>query len=282
MASLAGLSQTYGYPTQNFPNGYYTVTLSFTSADRLERLRHEQLECRGSWSSNVPFYNNSPPAGCTAMFGANGSGTVVLPGSGAATYVNTLVFANSSNSYTLRAGAGGSTLEFLPSATKAGGGAIPEGAAFVEVVSGSHTIAANAQLDGALDVSTLDRAAAMRFSGALSGTGGLVLSGEGSVTLSSDNNSYTGGTTVDGGTLYLDDSGALPHGSSLTVGAGGSQIFNQLLEGARIESAGAVASSVSSVPEPGSLATLGPLRSSAWHTRGWRRRAGRSRSDRRW
>ena len=122
--------------TPNFPNGYYTVTLSFTSATAWSVSGTNNWSDSGSWSSNVPIYNNSPPAGCTAMFGANGSGTVVLPGSGATTYVNTLVFANSSNSYTLTAGSGGSTLEFLPSATKAGGGAIPEGAAYVEVVSG--------------------------------------------------------------------------------------------------------------------------------------------------
>ena len=130
-------------------------------------------------------------------------------------------------------------MECLPSATEPAGGVIPEGAAFVEVVSGQHVIAVNAQLDSALDASTLDTAAAIRFSGHLSGTGSLVLSGEGSVTLSSNDNSYTGGTTVDGGTLYLDDSRALANGSSLTVGAGGSQVFNQLLEAARIEPAAA-------------------------------------------
>ena len=213
------------------------------------------------------------PGSCAAMFGAAGYGAVVLPGSGAATYANTLVFANSSNSYALTAGPGGSRLECLPSATEPAGGVIPEGAAFVEVVSGQHVIAVNAQLDSALDASTLDTAAAIRFSGHLSGTGSLVLSGEGSVTLSSNDNSYTGGTTVDGGTLYLDDSRALANGSSLTVGAGGSQVFNQLLEAARIEpaAAGAVASSVSWVPEPGTLATLAAAAIFCLAARGWRR-----------
>ena len=185
-----GFSQSQYYFNRNFPNGLDTVTLSFTSATAWSVSGTNNWSDDGSWSSNVPSYNNSPLAGCTAMFGANGSGTVVLPGSGATTYVNTLVFANSSNSYTLTAGSGGSTLEFLPSAAKAGGGAIPEGAAYVEVVSGSHTIAANAQLDCALDVSTLDPAASMTFSGALSGSGSLVLSGSGTLILS-DNNSYT-------------------------------------------------------------------------------------------
>ena len=40
------------------------------------------------------------------------------------------------------------------------------------------------------------------------------------------NNSYTGGTNVLGGTLIVSSASALPYGSSLTVGAGATLIFN--------------------------------------------------------
>jgi hypothetical protein len=55
-------------------------------------------------------------------------------------------------------------------------------------------------------------------------SGGLVNEGGGRVVLSSAN-SYTGGTIVTGGTLEVSDSGALPDGSSLMVGAGAASLF---------------------------------------------------------
>ncbi len=270
----AGFSQSQYYFNPNFPNGLDTVTLSFTSATAWSVSGTNNWSDIGSWSSSVPNYNNSPLAGCIAMLGAQGSGTVVLPGAGATTYVNTLVFANSSNSYTLTAGSGDSTLEFLPSAAKAGGGAIPEGAAYLEVVSGQHTIAANAQLDCALDVSMLDPAASMTFSGALSGSGSLVLSGSGTLILSGDN-SYNGGTTVETGTLYLTGSGSLPADSTLTVGAGGTLDYDpSVLTMSPVEPAVAGAAATA-VPEPGTLAMLAAGAIVCLAARSWRRRARR-------
>ena len=49
------------------------------------------------------------------------------------------------------------------------------------------------------------------------GSGTLVLSGE---------NSYSGGTTIDQGTLCAADPNALPDGTSLTIAAGGAFVFD--------------------------------------------------------
>ena len=51
----------------------------------------------------------------------------------------------------------------------------------------------------------------------LSGNGQLILSGTGS---------YTGGTFVEGGTLYMTSSTAIANDSNLTVGAGGTFVFD--------------------------------------------------------
>ncbi len=77
------------------------------------------------------------------------------------------------------------------------------------------------------------------------GSGVMVLSG---------NNSYDGGTTVNEGTLVVTSSTALPDGTSLTVGAGGTFVFDPSLSlgGAPV----AASAAVTAVPEPGTLALL--------------------------
>ena len=55
-------------------------------------------------------------------------------------------------------------------------------------------------------------------------SGGLTKVGGGQLTLSGVNG-YTGGTTVSDGTLAIANGGALPSGTSLTVGAGGEVVF---------------------------------------------------------
>ena len=65
----------------------------------------------------------------------------------------------------------------------------------MEVVYGSHTIAANAQLGCELDVSTLDSAAALTYAGAISGNGALYKLGSGMLTLAGSN-TYSGSTTI--------------------------------------------------------------------------------------
>ena len=60
-----------------------------------------------------------------------------------------------------------------------------------------------------------------QLSGNLSGNGGLVVMGNGTLLLSGTDNTYGGGTAVDSGTLIVASDDALPDGSSLTVGGAG-------------------------------------------------------------
>jgi autotransporter-associated beta strand protein len=85
----------------------------------------------------------------------------------------------------------------------------------------------------------------------VSGNGSLTMSGTGTILLSG-NSTYTGGTTVDSGTLIVTNSDAFPNGTSLTVGAGGTFIFDP--SAAAAPAAGAVAAAV---PEPSTLTLLG-------------------------
>ena len=77
--------------------------------------------------------------------------------------------------------------------------------------------------DGSLSDGTLSSGARTVFNGTvganLTGSGGLVKDGAGTVVLCGKN-SYSGGTTVLAGTLIVNSSDSLPDGSSLTIGAG--------------------------------------------------------------
>jgi autotransporter-associated beta strand protein len=81
-----------------------------------------------------------------------------------------------------------------------------------------------------------------------SGGGGLIITGSGTVNLSGTN-TYTGGTTVSAGTLIVNAAGALPDGTSLTVGAGGTFIFDPSQSASSATTAAPVTTNVvSSIP----------------------------------
>ena len=79
------------------------------------------------------------------------------------------------------------------------------------------------------------------------GPGTLILSGT---------DTYTGGTDVAAGTLAVKTSPALPAGTSLTVGAGGTFIFDPSFTGSPVTGGAVSAGGVAAVPEPGTLALL--------------------------
>ena len=107
------------------------------------------------------------------------------------------------------------------------------------------------------------------------GMGGLLKTGLGTLVLSGTN-SYDGGTEVAAGTLEITTTAALPSGTSLTVGDGGTFIFDP--SAADTPLVGSAASGVTTVPEPGTLALAiaGAAMSAAYR---WRR--GCSNRDRR-
>ena len=85
----------------------------------------------------------------------------------------------------------------------------------------------------------------------IAGSETLTMQGSGELILSNSGNDWTGGTVVESGTLIITTAGALPAGSSLTVGAGGTMIFDSSA------SAGPAVimadNRVNAVPEPSTL-----------------------------
>ena len=143
--------------------------------------------------------------GITATFGSlSGAGPTVNVTVNKAFTAGSLVFGNSSVSYTLAGD--GSSGHVLTLDNGAGGGAS------ISVSSGSHAISAPLDIANGLAVAlSADPAAntpALTISGPVSGTGGLRKTGPGTLVLSATN-SYTGGAEVAGGTLRTMARGAL-------------------------------------------------------------------------
>jgi autotransporter-associated beta strand protein len=161
----------------------------------------------GTWASLANWTNQNIPEfqGATANFGNTSKpATVTLDGSWS---VGTLQF-NSSNSYTLAPGNGGSlTMD---------NGAAP---AAISDISGSHFITAPVALNSNVQITTAG-GSQLTISGNVSGTGGVTISGAGTLVLSGTN-TFTGGTTLSSGaTLRLAPNGGLTALSSLTLNPG--------------------------------------------------------------
>ena len=171
----------------------------------------------GSWNrdadgaiSTASFWNGGLPggAGDAATFGpaisAPRTATVDQP-----TTLGSIILDSSAAGYTI-AGPAPIALQTLG------------GNAQIQVLAGSHTISAPIELANNVQVAVA--AASLEVAGPIGGSGGLTKSGAGSLVLSGAN-TFTGGTTVADGTLYIADRNALADGASLTVSAGGTLIF---------------------------------------------------------
>ena len=158
----------------------------------------------------VPPRRRRHRAGAAFSGSANTALTVTLD---APQTVGRLVFGNTgstSTGYTLS----GSTLTLNDSGTST-----------VTVLSGMHAISAPVEIAGGSLAVVVSSSGVLGISGNVSDDGdqrSLTLAGDGSGQLIlSGSNNYGGGTTVGAGTLIVNNSAALPDGSSLTVGAGG-------------------------------------------------------------
>ena len=174
---------------------------------------------------------------------SSGTISVSVPGSGYG--LHGLIFSDTAASYVLTpTGSGAISLTGVYS----GGGYSGDGE--VEVVSGSHSIAAPVILANNTDVTMYDPAVRFTFAGVISGSGALNLTGSGTLILSGSNNSFTGGVEVSNATtLLVKYPGSLADNVSLTVG-------DPTLFASQAPIALEVPAAVSPVPEPGALSLL--------------------------
>ena len=119
--------------------------------------------------------------------------------------------------------AGSATLTLTGSNTYSGATTIGAGTLQVGNGGASGTLGMGPVTDNSALVFNLS--GATTFGGAIGGDGSLTQAGIGALILSGSND-YSGGTTVNAGTLYVTNSDALPDGTSLTVGPGGTFVFD--------------------------------------------------------
>jgi fibronectin-binding autotransporter adhesin len=179
----------------------------------------------------------------TATFGGPVSDEIVVVAlNTAAPVLSNVIFNNPNTSYwILQTGTTGLTLT----------GTSGSSPAAVTVISGTHSVNASVVLDSNLVVSS---SGSVEFSGRISDGGmanSLRLEGGGELILSGTG-SYTGGTTVNNGTLILGSKSAIADGTSLTVGNDAARFFQLSAATAPVSAS----SSAATVPEPGTFVLL--------------------------
>jgi autotransporter-associated beta strand protein len=224
-----------------------TATVTFSGLARWVSSVAASWTAAGDWEDSVSGSVIADPGlrgavGDTVLFAPSAAGTVEL--NGASPSLGAITFQSGSDS-TIAQGAGGSLL--------LSNGASP---ATVTVAAGADTISAPLALES--NVTLLPAAGSqLTLSGGISGPGELSLDGPGTVILGGAG-SYAGSTAVSAGTLVLTDAGALPAGSGLVIGGGGTLIFNPTFSAASGDTtaAPAAASAVSNVKKPASIVAL--------------------------
>jgi len=221
----------------------------------------------GNWTNGVP---NAASAGAVINASTTAALTITLD---KPQTVGTLQFGNSGNTslgYTL-SGTGSNTLTFSNTSNNA--------ATTISVTNGSHAIDAPVILAENLLVSGSGNLA-FGNSSSITGSYSLTMSGTGGTLIFSGTDSYSGGTNVNAGMLIVTSSTALPSGSSLIVGAGGTFIFDPSMAASPVM----VSSGAAAVPEPSTSFLLGigavGLVAYGWRRRRWhlRQRCERARS----
>ena len=211
-------------------------------------------------------------------------GIAGAPGTWAPNYSDSATFDDRAANMTITLDGASPTLSVLTFNTSAGGsynleqgssGTLnlnngPNAAATVNVLSGTHAISAPISLASSATFNMTTNPFSTIGSPVLTVTGNitdggnglpLILTGDntGTLILSGTDNTYSGGTYVDDGTLIVNNTGALLDGSSLVVGAGGTFFYDPTAGGAANAPAlteKASDRSLAPVPEPGTLALL--------------------------
>ena len=192
--------------------------------------------------------------GVSTFSGAvSGAGSLTQAGTGILTLTGSDTYAGGTaiNAGTLKLG----STAALPGGTAATvNGTLDLGAfgATVGALSGTGTVNHSGAGGNVLTIGSGN--ADSTFSGTIENSGGtlaLLMIGSGQMVLSGSD-SYGGGTIIDAGALVATDCGAIPDGTSLTVGANGTFIFDPSV-GEASATRDSLAASISPVPEPGTL-----------------------------
>jgi len=198
----------------------------------------------GSWANAANWSTATVPTSGTVSFNGAPSRPLVVTLDGNQSAGALMFDVSGSDGYTLSQGTGG----VLTLGTSAG--------ASINVVSGAHTISAPIVLAGSLAAS-ISGGSSLVLSGSVGQDPGisaaLNLSGNGQLILSGTD-SCSGGTTVSGGTLCVTNSSALAEGASLTIGPGGTFLFDPSVVGGQAVSI--PQGTTAAVPEPGMPALL--------------------------
>jgi len=183
---------------------YFSVTVPLADGTWL-------LPGSGSWSNASAWSSGHIPnaSGALASFGtATANASVTLDGTRT---VGTLQL-NATGSYNISQGSGG-TLTMNNGAS----------AANIQVFGGSHLISAPIALNSNTTVSTNSGGQIITLAGNITGAGGLTTftpsNAINSAVLLTGTNSYSNGTTINGGNLRLGSANALPANSNLTFNA---------------------------------------------------------------
>jgi autotransporter-associated beta strand protein len=202
----------------------------------------------GSWSTAGFWSGSQAPTttGDTALFGSavtSGTATVTLDGSHT---LSGLTFNNTAASYSITTGTGGNLTLVATS-----------GAVTLANSGGSHSISASIALGSNLNVTTV-AGSKLAISGPVTqinaGTS-LNLSGSGTLVLSGSD-SYSGGTTVNSGTLDVNSAQALPTSGVVVVGRSGRVVLGNIVGAAEMVAASPLTSesiSLASVPAVSSI-----------------------------
>ena len=269
----SGSTNPTGFSLPAVPNGSNDIYSLSTTADpgNLDLVVASAATFSGSatWTgaSGNPVWSNS------GNWNDNGNGTIHgVPGISLSRTADTVTFNGTDSAAAI-------TLDVSPSLaaisfsgtdyTLTGSGTLTmnggTAGSTITVGGGTQSIAGATQIAGGNLIVAASNLGLLTLSGSISDDGfqrSLTLTGDGSGQLIlSGTGSYMGGTIVEAGTLIVNTSSALPDGSSLTVGAGGTLIFDASVAGSPAtglsrDSIVPASAAVAAVPEPGTLALL--------------------------
>ena len=220
----------------------------------------------GTLVNNYGSYAAAPASGVTATVSANLEGTNALL---TVTGPGTLLLSGS-NTYAATTVNGGALTAANTASLPAGGSVTVNAGALLAVQPGGNSGWSDDQITALLGTVYWNAPTAgfgidttngnYTYAGNITQTLSLTKLGSNTLTLTGDN-TYSGGTNIENGTLDVMSSDAIPYASGLTVGTSGTVILGSpsgvsMANGSASFAASPAGAVVSAVPEPGTLALL--------------------------